>query len=245
LRDAPVLFTGLESAELIKYAGNAFLATKIAFINQMADLCERLGANVQDVAKGMGLDGRIGSKFLHPGPGYGGSCFPKDTRALSVIAKDAGVPMSIVDAVVTSNDERKRNMAKRIIAAAGGDVGGKQVGILGVSFKPNTDDMRESPSLDIIPQLLSAGASISAFDPVAMDKAAKMLPGVEWKKDAFAVASGADCLVILTEWNEFRALDLDRLASIMRQPLLIDLRNVYTLDEIAQTAFIYHSIGRS
>ncbi|HHK74699.1 MAG TPA: UDP-glucose/GDP-mannose dehydrogenase family protein [Rhizobiales bacterium] len=245
LRDAPVLFTGLESAELIKYAGNAFLATKITYINQISDLCESVGANVQDVAKGIGLDGRIGAKFLHPGPGFGGSCFPKDTRALSVISREAGAPMSLVDAVVDSNDKRKQAMAGRIIEALGGDAGGKRIGILGVSFKPNTDDMRESPSLDIIPELIKAGAQICAFDPAAMEKAAGMLPGVDWKDNSYAVAEDADCLVILTEWNEFRALDLQRLSVIMKQPVLIDLRNIYTLEEIAPTSFTYHSVGRS
>ncbi len=244
LRDAPVLFTGLESAELIKYAGNGFLATKIAFINQIADLCEAVDADVQDVAKGIGLDGRIGAKFLHPGPGFGGSCFPKDTRALSVIAREAGAPMSLVDAVIASNDARKQAMAKRIIAALGGDARGKRIGILGVSFKPNTDDMRESPSLDIIPHLMEAGADIRAFDPAAMERAAEMLPGVDWQEDSYTVAKGADCLVILTEWNEFRALDLNKLSAIMKRPLLIDLRNIYTLEEIAPTPFTYHSIGR-
>ncbi len=244
LRDAPVLFTGLESAELTKYAGNAFLATKIAFINQIADLCEAVGANVQDVAKGIGLDGRIGAKFLHPGPGFGGSCFPKDTRALSVIAHETGAPMSLVNAVIHSNDERKISMAERIITVLGGDMRGKRIGILGVSFKPNTDDMREAPSLDIIPQLIEAGAEICAFDPAAMENAAEKLPGVEWKEDSYAAAAGADGLVILTEWNEFRALDLGRLASLMTQPVLIDLRNIYTLEEIAATPFTYYSIGR-
>lgn len=243
LRDAPILFTGLETAELIKYAGNAFLATKIAFINQIADLCEAVDANVKDVAKGIGLDGRIGNKFLHPGPGFGGSCFPKDTRALSVIANEANTPMSIVDAVVSSNDERKLGMAKRIIATLGGDVKNKRIAILGVSFKPNTDDIRESPALDIIPELIDAGAEVSAFDPAAMVAAAKLLGDVDWQTDAYTAAENADCVVILTEWNEFRALDLTRLSSVMKQPLLVDLRNIYTSDEIEKTPFTYHSIG--
>ena len=243
LRDAPLLFTDLETAELIKYAGNAFLATKITFINQIADLCEAVGANVKDVAKGIGLDGRIGSKFLHPGPGFGGSCFPKDTRALAIIAQEADAPMSLVEAVVTSNDARKHNMCARIISALGGDAHNKRVAILGVSFKPNTDDVRESPSLDIIPGLIKAGAKVSAYDPVAMAEAAKILNHVDWKKDAYSAAEEADCVVILTEWNEFRALDLMKLAAVMKQPLLVDLRNIYTPEEIAQTPFTYHSIG--
>jgi UDPglucose 6-dehydrogenase len=243
LRDAPLLFTGLETAELIKYAGNAFLATKITFINQIADLCEAVDANVKDVAKGIGLDGRIGSKFLHPGPGFGGSCFPKDTRALSVIGREAEVPMTLVDAVVSSNDERKHNMSTRIAAALNGDVDNKRIAILGVSFKPNTDDVRESPSLDIIPRLIAAGATVSAYDPAAMSEAAKELTGVDWKEDAYAAAEDADCVVILTEWNEFRALDLMRLSEVMKYPVLVDLRNIYTPEEIAQTPFTYHSIG--
>jgi len=243
LRDAPLLFTGLETAELIKYAGNAFLATKITFINQIADLCEAVDANVKDVAKGIGLDGRIGSKFLHPGPGFGGSCFPKDTRALSVIGRDAEVSMTLVDAVVASNDQRKHNMSARIIAALKGDVHNKRIAILGVSFKPNTDDVRESPSLDIIPRLIEAGATVSAYDPAAMEEAAKELTGVDWKEDAYVAAKDADCVVILTEWNEFRALDLTRLAKVMKYPVLVDLRNIYTPEEIAGTPFTYHSIG--
>ncbi len=243
LRDAPLLFTGLETAELIKYAGNAFLATKITFINQIADLCEAVDANVKDVARGIGLDGRIGSKFLHPGPGFGGSCFPKDTRALSIIAREAEVPMTLVDAVVTSNDQRKHNMSTRIVTALNGDVDNRRIAILGVSFKPNTDDVRESPSLDIIPRLIAAGATVSAYDPAAMSEAAKELAGVEWKEDAYAAAEDADCVVILTEWNEFRALDLMRLAEVMKYPVLVDLRNIYTPEEIALTPFTYHSIG--
>ncbi len=243
LRDAPILFTDLETAELIKYAGNAFLATKITFINQIADLCEAVDANVKDVAKGIGLDGRIGSKFLHPGPGFGGSCFPKDTRALAAIAHDVDVPMTLVDAVVTSNDARKGNMAERIITALDGEAANKRIAILGVSFKPNTDDVRESPSLDIIPALIEAGATVSAYDPAAMDEAAKILNAVDWAQDAYAAAEGADCVVILTEWNEFRALDLARLAEVMKSPLLVDLRNIYTPEEIAATPFTYHSIG--
>ena len=228
---------------MIKYAGNAFLATKVTFINQIADLCEVVGANVKDVARGIGLDGRIGVKFLHPGPGFGGSCFPKDTRALSVIAREAGTSMTLVDAVVSSNDARKSNMAERIIAAVDGEVHNKRIAILGVSFKPNTDDVRESPSLDIIPRLIEAGANVSAYDPEAMEEAAKILTGVDWVQDAYAAAEGADCVVILTEWNEFRALDLARLSAVMKTPVLVDLRNIYTPEEIASTPFTYHSVG--
>ena len=244
LRNAPIVFTGLETAELTKYAGNAFLATKITFINQMADLCEAVNANVQDVANGIGLDGRIGGKFLHPGPGFGGSCFPKDVRALSAMAREAGTCMSLVDATSIANQERKIRMAERIVEAIDGDPTGKRIGILGLSFKPNTDDMREAPSLDIIPKLQEAGAQISAYDPAAVAAASKLLPSVSWEQDCYAVAENSDALVILTEWNEFRALDLPKLAAIMRQPLLIDLRNIYALEEIAETDFTYHSIGR-
>jgi len=244
LRNAPIVFTDLETAEITKYAGNAFLAAKITFINQIADLCEAVNANVQDVASGIGLDGRIGGKFLHPGPGFGGSCFPKDVRALSAIAREAGTCMSLVDATSKANEERKLRMAERVVEAIGGDAKGKRIGILGVSFKPNTDDMREAPSLDIVPKLLEAGADIIAYDPVAMSEAEKLLPGVTWAKDCYAVAEGSDAVVILTEWNEFRALDLEKLSAIMRDPILIDLRNIYSLEEIAEASFTYHSIGR-
>lgn len=245
LREAPLVFTGLETAELTKYAANAFLATKITFINEIADLCEATGANVQELARAIGLDGRIGSKFLHPGPGFGGSCFPKDTRALSAIAAAVGVRSSIVDAVIDANERRKADIVGRIETAAGGSVAGKRIGILGISFKPGTDDIRDAPSLVVIPELQARGATVAAYDPAAVDAGAKALPGVEWKQGAQEVASGADVLVILTEWNAFRGLDLPYLASIMRSPVLIDLRNIYTIEEVARTPFAYYSVGRT
>ncbi len=244
LREAPIVFTGLETAELTKYAGNAFLAMKITFINELADLCEATGANVQDVARGIGLDGRIGSKFLHPGPGFGGSCFPKDTRALAAMARNAGTQVSIIESVIAANEARKLGMVDKIEAALGGDVNGKRIGILGITFKPGTDDIRESPSLVIVPELQRKGAVIQAHDPVGMDAASAVLDDVDWKTDAYEVAAGADALVIITEWNAFRGLDLDRVADLMAQPLLVDLRNIYTLDEIERTRFDYHSVGR-
>src|ERR1700758_1800577 len=204
LIETPIVFTGLETAELIKYAANGFLAMKITFINEMADLCEKVGADVHDVARGIGLDGRIGRKFLHPGPGYGGSCFPKDTLALVRTAQEAGAPLKIIESVVTVNDERKKNMAKRIVAACGGSVKGKTVGILGLTFKPNTDDMREAPSLDIVPALLAGGARVQAFDPEGMDEAEKLMPDVVMCRDAYSAMKGADAVAIVTEWNEFR-----------------------------------------
>ena len=244
LRNAPVMFTGLETAELTKYAANSFLATKIAFINQIADLSEKLGANVQDVARGIGLDGRIGAKFLHPGPGFGGSCFPKDIRALAAMGQEALVPVSIIEAVITSNEARKMEMADRIALAMGGNVSGKSIAVLGVSFKPNTDDMREAPSLSFVPKLQEMGARITAYDPAAMDVAKPLLPDVVWKDGAYEAVSNADAMVIATEWNEFRALDLDKIAASMNMPVLIDLRNIYTLEEMKMTPFSYHSIGR-
>ena len=244
LREAPIVFTGLETAELTKYAGNAFLAMKITFINELADLCEATGANVQDVARGIGLDGRIGSKFLHPGPGFGGSCFPKDTRALAAMARNAGTQVSIIESVIAANEARKLGMVDKIEAALGGDVNGKRIGILGITFKPGTDDIRESPSLVIVPELQRKGAVIQAHDPVGMDAASAVLDDVDWKADAYEAAAGADALVIITEWNAFRGLDLDRVADLMAQPVLVDLRNIYTLDEIERTRFEYHSVGR-
>ncbi|GIL37824.1 UDP-glucose dehydrogenase family protein [Roseiterribacter gracilis] len=244
LIETPIVFTTLEASELIKYAANAFLATKITFINEIADLCEKVGADVHDVARGIGLDGRIGRKFLHAGPGYGGSCFPKDTIALVRTAEEHNSPVRIVAAVVEINDKRKRQMAERIIDAGGGDLTGKTVGILGVTFKPNTDDMRDAPSLDIIPALLKAGARVKAYDPVGMHEAEKLLPGVEWVEDAYKAVENADVAAILTEWNEFRALQLPRVAEIMNRPVLVDLRNVYNLADMAQAGFEYHSIGR-
>ncbi len=239
----PFVFTTRESSELIKYAANAFLAMKITFINEMADICEKSGADVQDVARGIGLDGRIGSKFLNAGPGYGGSCFPKDTIALVRQADECGAPSRIVEAVVDVNAKRKKRMADKIASAFGG-VKGKTVAILGVTFKPNTDDMRDSPSLDIIPALQAAGATIRAFDPEGMKEAAKLLTGVAWSEDAYDAMNGADGVVILTEWNEFRALDLKQLKAKLKRPLLVDLRNIYTLREMSDAGIEYHSVGR-
>lgn len=244
INETPILFTALETAELIKYAANAFLATKITFINEIADLCERVNVNVQDVARGIGLDGRIGGKFLHAGPGYGGSCFPKDTQALVAIGKKHEAPMRIVETVIDINDKRKRNMADKVIAACGGSIKGKTVGVLGLTFKPETDDMRDSPSLEIVPALQAAGATIRAFDPEGMGEAKKLLKDLVWCEDAYEVAAGADVLVLVTEWNQFRALDLPRLKSLLKQPLLIDLRNVYKPSEMQQAGFTYYSVGR-
>ncbi len=239
----PFVFTTRESSELIKYAANAFLAMKITFINEMADLCEKAGADIQDVAKGIGLDGRIGSKFLNAGPGYGGSCFPKDTLALVRQATEFNTPTRLVEAVVDVNANRKKRMADKIISAFGG-VAGKTVAVLGVTFKPNTDDMRDSPSLDIIPALQAAGARVTAFDPEGMDEAEKLLPGVNWAKGTYEAMAGADGVVILTEWNQFRALDFSRMKATLKRPLLVDLRNIYTPREVADTGFEYHSVGR-
>ena len=244
LNQAPILFTARRTAELIKYAANAFLATKITFINEMADLCEVVGANVQDVARGIGLDNRIGSKFLHAGPGYGGSCFPKDTLALLKTAEDFDSPVRIVEAVVKANDSRKRAMGRKIITAMGGDARGKTVGLLGLTFKPNTDDMRDAPSLAIVQALIDAGASVRAFDPEGMDIARTMMPGVAFVDGAYAVAEGADAVAIVTEWDAFRALDLGRLASLMQTRCLVDLRNIYQPEDAARAGLDYHSIGR-
>ncbi|MEK7245582.1 MAG: UDP-glucose/GDP-mannose dehydrogenase family protein [Pseudomonadota bacterium] len=245
LIETPIVFTTIETAELIKYAANTFLATKITFINEIADLCEKLGADVQDVAKGIGLDGRIGRKFLHAGPGYGGSCFPKDTLALVRTAEAAGSPIRVVETVVAANERRKKAMAGRVIAACGGSVKGATIAILGLTFKPNTDDMREAPSLDIIPALQKAGARVRAYDPEGMKEARALLADVEWCEDAYDALKGADAGVIVTEWNQFRALDLPRLGKIMKRPLLVDLRNVYRPDEVAAAGIAYHSIGRA
>ncbi|HUN51157.1 MAG TPA: UDP-glucose/GDP-mannose dehydrogenase family protein [Candidatus Sulfotelmatobacter sp.] len=244
LIETPVMFTALETAELIKYAANTFLATKITFINEMADLCEKVGADVHDVARGIGLDGRIGRKFLHAGPGYGGSCFPKDTRALIGTARKAGAPLQIVETVADINDRRKRAMAERVIAASGGSVKGATIAVLGVTFKPNTDDMRESPSLDVIPALQAAGASVRAYDPEGMEEARRLLPGVVWCADAYSTMIDADALVILTEWNQFRALKLDQVKRAMRRPLMVDLRNIYKPQEMAALGIDYHCVGR-
>ncbi|HYM72634.1 MAG TPA: UDP-glucose/GDP-mannose dehydrogenase family protein [Stellaceae bacterium] len=245
LLETPVAFTTIETAELIKYAANAFLATKITFINQIADLCEAVGADVQDVAHGIGLDGRIGRKFLHAGPGFGGSCFPKDCSALVRTAEEAGAPLSIIEAVLRVNDDRKAGMAKRIIAACGGSVAGKTIAALGLTFKPNTDDMRDSPSLAFLPILREAGATIRAFDPEGMEEARKLMPDLDYCSDAYQAIDGADALVLVTEWNEFRALDLERVKSLLRAPVVIDLRNIYQPQDMVDAGLRYHSIGRS
>ena len=245
LIEAPILFTGIETAELTKYAGNAFLAMKVTYINEMADLCEKVGANIHDVAKGIGLDGRIGRKFLHPGPGFGGSCFPKDTLALVRIAQEAGAPSRLVETVVAVNDARKSGMAARIVAACGGSVRGKTIGVLGLTFKPETDDMRDSPSLPIVSRLVEDGALLRCFDPEGMAAARPLLPGaVEYCRDAMDAASGADVLVLITEWNEFRALAPAKLASAMRGRVMVDLRNVYDPVAMRHAGLAYHSIGR-
>ncbi|HVV66111.1 MAG TPA: UDP-glucose/GDP-mannose dehydrogenase family protein [Rhizomicrobium sp.] len=242
LNETPIVFTTPESAELIKYAANAFLATKITFINEMADLCERLGADVQDVARGIGLDGRIGAKFLHAGPGFGGSCFPKDTLALMRTAQECGAPARIVEAVVAVNDSRKLRMAEKIERAFGG-VKGKTVAVLGLTFKPNTDDMRDAPSLVIVPHLQAQGARVRAYDPEGA-KEAKSLLGIELCADAYEALDGADGVVILTEWNEFRALDLGRVRTLLKRPLMVDLRNIYRSAQMAAEGFSYVSVGR-
>jgi UDPglucose 6-dehydrogenase len=244
LMETPMLFTDIETAELIKYAANAFLATKITFINEIADLCERVGADVQDVARGIGLDGRIGRKFLHAGPGFGGSCFPKDCTALVRTAREAEAELSIVETVLQVNEERKARMADRIVAACGGSVAGKTIAVLGLTFKPNTDDMRDAPSLSILPRLIAAGATIRAFDPEGVAEAKKLLPELVYCRDAYAAMEGADLLVLLTEWNEFRALDLTRVAQLLTTPLVIDLRNIYQPAEMAAAGLSYVSIGR-
>ncbi len=243
LIETPMVLTTLETAELIKYAANAFLATKVTFINEMADLCEAMGADVQDVARGIGLDGRIGRKFLHAGPGFGGSCFPKDCRALVRTAEEAAAPLAIVDTVLRINDARKRAMAERIAAICGG-VAGKTLAVLGLTFKPNTDDMRDSPSLSILPPLSEAGATIRAYDPEGMEEARALMPELDYRSDAYDTMAGADALVLLTEWNEFRGLDLSRVKSLLRAPVVIDLRNIYEPAEMTAAGLAYHSIGR-
>ncbi len=245
LIEAPILFSSLETAELTKYAGNAFLAMKITFINEIADLCEKVGADVHDVARGIGLDGRIGRKFLHPGPGFGGSCFPKDTLALMRIGQDAGAPQRLVETVVAVNEARKAGMAQRVVTACGGSVRGKRIGVLGLTFKPGTDDMRDAPALSILPRLLEAGAAIVAFDPQGMEQARPLLPAaIAYAPDALAAAEGADALLLLTEWNEFRALPPERLAAAMRGRVVVDLRNVYDPAAMRAAGFAYFGIGR-
>lgn len=245
LRDFPIVYTGLETAEMIKYASNAFLATKISFINEIAALCERVGADVKDVAKGMGLDGRIGNKFLHAGPGYGGSCFPKDTSALARIGQEHGCPMRITETVISVNDAVKRRMIDKVLDLCEETVNGKTVAVLGVTFKPETDDMRESPSLTIVPALIGGGAKVRVVDPQGRREGEALLPGVTWMSDPYEAAAGADALVILTEWNEFRALDLERLAKAMAVPRMADLRNIYDREDVLQAGFTaYEGVGR-
>jgi len=245
LNETPILFTGRRTSELIKYAANAFLAMKITFINEMADLCEAVGADVQQVARGIGLDKRIGAKFLHAGPGYGGSCFPKDTLALVRTATDAGAPVRLIETTVRINDARKKAMAGRVAAAMGGDLTGRTVALLGLTFKPNTDDMRDAPSLDVAPALIAMGATVQAFDPEGMHEAAKLLDGVAFREGPYEAVEGADVVVILTEWDQFRALDLDRVKLLMRQPVMVDLRNVYRPEDMRARGFRYASIGRA
>ena len=248
LLETPIVFTAIETAELTKYAANAFLAAKITFINEIADLCEAVGADVQDVARGIGLDGRIGKKFLHAGPGYGGSCFPKDCRALVQTAQDAGAPLRLVETVVAVNDARKQRMAARVAAACpGGAVAGKTLAVLGLTFKPNTDDMRESPALALLPALLAAGAAeIRAFDPEGMAEAKKLMPDLVYCENAYETMEGADALVLVTEWNEFRALDLARVRALLKSPpTVVDLRNIYTPEAMRAAGFRYTSVGRA
>ncbi|MDX2073169.1 MAG: UDP-glucose/GDP-mannose dehydrogenase family protein [Alphaproteobacteria bacterium] len=240
----PLLSTSFESAEMIKYASNSLLATKITFVNEIADLCEKTGANIRDVARGIGMDQRIGDKFLQPGPGYGGSCFPKDTMALAAMARTHGTPSRVVEATIASNDARKIRMAEKIIAACGGNVSGKTIAILGVTFKPATDDMRESASLTIIPMLQAAGATVRAYDPQGMEEAKKLLADVAWCPDSISTVQGADALVVLTEWNEFRNLNLTQIKSLMKAPVIVDLRNIYKRLDMKRLGFHYVSIGR-
>jgi len=244
LIQTPILFTSRESSELIKYAGNAFLATKITFINEMADLCEKVGADVHDVARGIGLDGRIGRKFLHPGPGFGGSCFPKDTRALYQTSAEYETPSRIVGAVIEINEARKSRMADKVIHMLGDDIKGRKIAVLGLTFKPNTDDMRESPSLDIIEKLQSSGADIHAYDPEGINEAKELLNGVTFCENTYEPLEGADAVVIITEWNEFRALDLERVKSLLKQPVMVDLRNIYEPNEMEAQGFQYMCVGR-
>ncbi|WP_349956139.1 UDP-glucose/GDP-mannose dehydrogenase family protein [Rhizobium sp. ZPR3] len=244
LNQAPLLFTSRRTSELIKYAANAFLAMKITFINEMADLCEKVGANVQEVSRGIGLDGRIGSKFLHAGPGYGGSCFPKDTLALAKTAQDYDSPVRLIETTVSINDNRKRAMGRKVVTAMGGDIRGKSVAVLGLTFKPNTDDMRDSPAISIIQTLQDAGATVTGYDPEGMENARLVIDNIAYAEDAYGAARDADALVIVTEWNQFRALDFARLKSVMKAPVLVDLRNIYRHDEVTKHGFAYTSVGR-
>jgi len=244
LIQTPIVFTDIETAEVTKYAGNAFLATKISFINEIADLCEKVGADVHDVARGIGLDGRIGRKFLHPGPGFGGSCFPKDTLALVQKGRQVRAPQAIVEQVIKVNGERKKRMAQKVIEFCGGSVDGLRVGVLGLTFKPNTDDMRDAPSLDIVAALESAGAQIVAFDPEGMAEAARLLPSIAFAESAYEAALDTDVLVVITEWPEFRGLDPRRLKQLMRQPRIVDLRNIFSPEELRSLGFAYEGVGR-
>ena len=245
LNETPILFVSRRTSELTKYAANAFLAMKITFINEMADLCEAVGADVQQVARGIGLDNRIGSKFLHPGPGYGGSCFPKDTLALARTAVEAGSPLKLVETTIEVNEARKRAMADKIGKAFGGELKGRTVAVLGLTFKPNTDDMRDAPSLEVAPRLIAMGAKVQAFDPEGMEEARKLLPGVEFRSGPYDAVEGVDLLVIMTEWDQFRALDLDRVKQLMRRPAVVDLRNIYPPEEMRGRGFEYASVGRA
>jgi UDPglucose 6-dehydrogenase len=244
LNQSPLVFTNRRTAETIKYAANAFLAMKITFINEMADFCEKAGADVQDVARGIGLDKRIGSKFLNAGPGYGGSCFPKDTMALVKTAQDFGTPVRLIETAVAVNDQRKRAMGRKVIALCGGNVRGMTIAVLGLTFKPNTDDMREAPSIAVVQALVDAGAHVRAYDPQGMEAAAHLLPPIDYTDSAYEASEGADCMVIVTEWNEFRSLDFKRLKKSMKTPALVDLRNIYKRAEIESQGFAYESIGR-
>jgi UDPglucose 6-dehydrogenase len=244
LNETPILFTGRRTSELIKYAANAFLAMKITFINEIADLCEVVGADVQQVARGIGLDKRIGGKFLHAGPGYGGSCFPKDTLAIVRTAADEGTPLRLIETTVEVNDARKKAMAGKIAQALGGDLAGKTIAVLGLTFKPNTDDMRDAPSLEIVPALIAQGAKVQAFDPEGMTEAAKLFEKVDFRSGPYEAVEGADAVVLLTEWDQFRALDFERLKSLAKAPVMIDLRNVYRPEDMAAAGIRYVSIGR-
>ena len=243
LIETPVVITSLEAAELIKYAANAFLATKITFINEIANLCDAIGCDVHDVAKGMGMDNRIGRKFLHPGPGYGGSCFPKDTRALTTVADQFGVETRIVDAVIDANERQREAMIPKIEGLVGG-LSGKRIGVLGLSFKPETDDMRESPAIDIIRKMIELGAAVKAFDPVAMDESRHFITGIDYADDEYDAITGADALVIITEWNQFRALDMKRVKSLLKSPKIADLRNIYEPADMREMGFDYVGVGR-
>jgi UDPglucose 6-dehydrogenase len=244
LIETPIVITSLEAAELIKYAANAFLATKITFINEIANLCDAIGCDVHDVARGMGMDNRIGRKFLHPGPGYGGSCFPKDTRALTTVADQFGVETRIVDAVIEANARQRDAMIPKIEKLLGGDLNGRQIGVLGLSFKPETDDMRESPAIDIINELISRGASVKAYDPVAMHEAKACLPNIEYAEDEYDAIAGADLLAIITEWNQFRALDMEKVKQLLKTPKIDDLRNIYEPEDMRELGFEYVGVGR-